>query len=64
MKEYTITLPDGMETTVLLTDEDAKARGLKPAAAASKSGKPANKAQQPANKSAATSKALGAKGDA
>lgn len=55
MKEYTITPPDGMETTVLLSDEDAKARGLtadKPAAAKAKQA--ANKqAPAPQNKAAA-----------
>ena len=29
MKEYKFTPADGMETTVLLSDEDAKVRGLK-----------------------------------
>jgi hypothetical protein len=53
MQEYTITLPDGMETTVLLSDEDAKARGLtaeKPAAGKAKT--PPNKQAAPANKAA------------
>lgn len=54
MKEYTITVADGMETTVLLSDEDAKARGLTPtAAASSKAKQPANKQAAPANKAAA-----------
>lgn len=52
MKEYTITLPDGIETTVLLTDEDAKARGLTHESS-SKAKQPANKQASPANKAAA-----------
>ena len=47
MQEYEITLPDGIPTTVLLTDEDAERRGLEPA----KTESPANKeAKAPANK--------------
>lgn len=56
MKEYRIPsndLPGGMELTVLLSDEDAKVRGLKPAdAVETKARVPANKAAAPANKSA------------
>ena len=55
MKEYEITPKDGVPTTVLLSDEDAKARGLTPAAKAkapeSKKAAPANKAGTAANKS-------------
>lgn len=57
MKEYEITPPDGVPTTVLLTDEEAKARGLAPAAKtkaqapANKQARPSNKARTPANKS-------------
>lgn len=53
MKEYTIEVSDGIETTVLLSDEDAKARGLtggKAAKPADKQEEPANKAATPANK--------------
>lgn len=49
MKEYTITSDSGMETTVLLSDEDAKARGL----SASDVNEPASKQATPANKAAA-----------
>lgn len=65
MKEYAITVPDGMDTTVLLSDEDAKRAGLlsdsgvkaKPADPAkqpdadAKGGTAANKAATPENKS-------------
>lgn len=63
MKEYSITIPDGMETTVLLSDEDAKRAGLlsdsgtKAKAADPKltdpeaKAAPANKAAAPENKS-------------
>jgi hypothetical protein len=54
MQEYTITSDSGMETTVLLSDDDAKARGLKPNEAKAKA--PANKQATPANKSAGQSK--------
>lgn len=62
MKEYEITLADGIPTTVLLSDEDAEARGLKPAAEkpAAKAKTPANKARTPSNKQAeAASQAFG-----
>lgn len=53
-KEYTFTPADGMETTVLLSDEDAKARGLTGGKAvkqpADKQASPANKAAAPASK--------------
>lgn len=55
MQEYTITADSGMETTVLLSDEDAKARGLTAAdatKASSKAKQPANKQATPANKAA------------
>jgi hypothetical protein len=52
MKEYTITPPDGMETTVLLSDEDAEARGLTAEKPAAKAKQPANKQAAPANKAA------------
>lgn len=49
-KEYTIQVGDGMETTVLLSDEDAKARGL----TGGKSAKPADKQATPSDKSASS----------
>lgn len=61
-KEYSISVPDGMETTVLLSDEDAKARGLKAsdkAPAAEKAKTPANK-QHPAPQNKAADKAADA----
>lgn len=52
MKEYTVPGPVG-DMTVQLSDEDAKARGLTPAAeTASKAKQPANKQAAPANKAA------------
>lgn len=58
MKQYTITGPAGIETTVQLSDEEAKARGLKPdAPVESKAKKPANKAAAPANKAVSTADA-------
>lgn len=51
MQEYTITADSGMETTVLLSDEDAKARGL-----TEKAKTPTNKQASPANKAAPHSK--------
>lgn len=52
MKEYTVSGPAG-DYTVLLSDEDAKERGLKQSAdASSKAKTPANKQATPANKSA------------
>lgn len=49
MQKYEVEI-NGVATTLLLTDEDAKARGLTPAAKAAKA--PANKAAKPpANKS-------------
>lgn len=55
MQEYEVTPRDGVPTTVLLSDEDAKARGLVPAAKAkapeNKKATPANKASAPATKS-------------
>lgn len=50
MQEYEITPRNGVPTTVLLSDEDAKARGLTPVA---KAKAPANKQAKPANKAAA-----------
>lgn len=44
MNEYTVTI-NGLEHTLLLDEDDAKARGLKPAE---------TKASTPANKSRAT----------
>lgn len=64
MQEYTITTDAG-ETTVLLSDDDAKARGLtpnepKPKKAASKQVSPENKQAQPSDKRAeAVSKSFG-----
>lgn len=62
MKEYTIQMHSG-PVTVLLSDEDAKARGLTKAApkkeapedqpAEEKAATPANKSRTPANKAAA-----------
>jgi hypothetical protein len=62
MKEYEITLPDGIATTVQLSDEDARRRGLIPTKGehatdegdpAVKTEKaPANKARTPRNKQA------------
>lgn len=50
LKEYNITTETGYETTVLLSDEDAKTRGLtgKDAEAAKKAA-PANKAVKATN---------------
>ncbi|MEV5360583.1 hypothetical protein AB0K45_09590 [Micrococcus luteus] len=57
MREYTVLGPAG-EYTVQLSDDEAKARGLKPTEPKAK--KPANKQAAPANKSAsATTKADG-----
>lgn len=53
MKRYDVEI-NGVQTTVQLSDADAKARGLKPAEPKSKT--PANKAAQPANKSHPQSK--------
>lgn len=57
MKEYSISIPDGMDTTVLLSDEDAKRAGLlsdsgtkAKAADPEKQAAPANKAGTPENK--------------
>lgn len=61
MQEYSITVPDGMETTVLLSDEDAKRAGLlsnsgskaktaDPDKVDAKAATPANKASVPENK--------------
>jgi hypothetical protein len=69
VKQYTVEI-NGMETTLLLSDEDAKERGLKPSDVVkpeadepeAKGRTPANKARTPANKRADTaSKAWGAK---
>ena len=53
LKPYNVTV-NGHETTLLLSDEDAKAQGLlteKPASVAKKAAKkPANKARTAANK--------------
>lgn len=49
MQEYEFTPKDGVPTTVLLSDEDAKARGLTPVV---KAKAPANKQAKPANKAA------------
>lgn len=50
LSEYEVTTDGGYKTTLLLTDDDAKARGLTKAKAAEE---PANKARQAtANKSA------------
>ena len=56
MQEYEITPRDGIPTTVLLSDEDAKARGLKPAA---KAKAPENKKAAPANKATAAATKTG-----
>lgn len=53
MHEYTIKTDAG-ETTVLLSDEEAKARGLKPNS--SKAAHPANKQATPENKTSAAEK--------
>lgn len=47
MREYTITR-GGVELTVLLSDEDAKAFGARPVEAAEK--RPENKGRRPVNK--------------
>lgn len=47
MKEYKVDI-NGVEHTLLLSDEDAKARGL--SAVSNKAAAPANKAQTPKNK--------------
>lgn len=69
MREYAIQLPSGMETTVLLPDDEAEKRGLKPVAAKAKT--PPNKQANPENKTSgaskraeAVSKSFGHKGDA
>lgn len=51
MREYTVAGPAG-DYTVQLSDEEAKARGLTPAAPKAK--KPANKQAAPANKAQST----------
>lgn len=62
MKEYSITIPDGMATTVLLSDEEAKRAGLlsesgtkaktaDPEKVDAKAAAPANKAGTAENKS-------------
>lgn len=57
MQEYVIAVPGGMETTVLLPDDEAEKRGLKPVAkAAAKVKTAANKAKTAENKSAAADK--------
>jgi hypothetical protein len=63
MREYVITTPTGMQTTVLLSDEKARQLGLtptEPPASAAKAKTPANKMHKPVNKAAA----VGDKGDA
>lgn len=50
-KEYDVEI-GGITHTLLLSDEDAKARGLKPRAAAPKADTAVNKARSAANKSA------------
>lgn len=53
------TVVNGMETTFLLTDEQAKFRGLDPAA-----GRPVNsKARRPANKGGSAANKAAAAGD-
>lgn len=47
MNRYQVEV-NGVKTTLLLSDDDAKAKGLKPVAEKSKT--PANKAKTPANK--------------
>lgn len=49
MKKYDVEI-NGVTTTLLLSDEDAKARGL--TSVAEKAKTPANKAKTPANKRA------------
>lgn len=65
MREYRIDLPSG-QTTVLLSDEDAAARGLTPAAdeteVATKAHTPANKARKPSTKRAEAAAAAFRKG--
>lgn len=53
MEEYTVTGPAG-EYTVQLSDEEAKARGLKPNAPRAKAKTPANKQAAPQNKAASS----------
>lgn len=60
MKKYNVTV-NGVETTLMLTDEDAEARGLK-AKPESKAKTAANKARNPSNKQAEAPK-QGAGGD-
>lgn len=68
MKRYDVTI-NGVQTTLLLSDEDAAARGLVAAAPApkaevpTKAKTPANKSRKPANKRAeALEAAFGPKG--
>lgn len=57
MQEYVINVPGGMETTVLLPDDEAEKRGLKPVAKSAAKAKTApNKAKSPENKSSAADK--------
>lgn len=53
LKKYNVTTPEGYRTTLLLSDEDAKAQGLLKDKPAEKKAapKPANKARTAANKS-------------
>lgn len=48
LKEYKITTENGYETTILLSDEDAKARGLRKEPAAKQAPAPRNKQAKPA----------------
>jgi hypothetical protein len=54
MKEYAISIPEGMDTTVLLSDEDAKRAGLlSDTGVKAAPADPANPANQPDAKAAA-----------
>lgn len=53
LKPYKVKTPEGYETTLLLSDEDAKAQGLlKAKPEAKQAAKPANKARTAKNKKA------------
>lgn len=62
MKEYSITIPDGMDTTVLLSDEDAKRAGLL-SDSGTKAG-PADPDKQPEPEASAKAAAAAAKAEA
>jgi hypothetical protein len=65
LKRYDVVI-NGLATTLLLSDEDAKARGLtEKSAPVTKAATPENKARRPYNKrAAAVAEAFTPKGDA